>query len=181
MFDASAPPSRPYPGAAAVAGYIGGNTPRVWTPAEWDRFADLLQLPIWVGYQEADPAGHARDAAAAARALGWRAFHQPYWRAIVLDQEAQLDEPWIAAFGHELQQQGYLCWPYNSYSVLAGGGDPPGYSIWLPTWDGVRAVPPYPNVIMAQFAPNVPFDGTEVDLSAVESSCLGSFGEGPRQ
>lgn len=181
MFDASLPPGRPYPGCAAVAGYIGGNTPHVWTLAEWLMFHDLAQLPIWVGYREADPVGHARSAAAAARKRGWAAFHQPKWRAIVLDQETEVDEPWIAAFGHELQAAGFLCWPYNSVSVVAAGGDPAGYSLWLPTWDGVRALPPYPNVVAAQYRADVPFDGTQVDLSVVDSAALASFGHGPRQ
>lgn len=181
MFDAAYPPAAPYPGCAAVAGYIGGNTPHTWARAEWGRFRGLAQLPIWVGYQEGNPVLHAGAAAVAARSLGWRAFHQPEWRAIVLDREAELDEPWIAAFGHELQREGFLCWPYNSYSVLAAGGDPPGYSIWLPTWNDVRTVPPYPNVVAAQFAHDVAWDGTHVDLSVVESAVLGSFGYGPRQ
>lgn len=181
MFDAAFPPSRPYPGCAAVAGYIGGNTPHPWTSAEWQPFKGLAQLPIWVGYQEADPTGHAADAAAAARRLGWDAFHTPAWRAIVLDQEAELDRDWIAAFGHQLQHQGFLCWPYNSGSVLSAGGDPPGYSVWLPTWDDVATIPHLPNVIAAQYRPNVAFDGTAVDLSVVDTSALVSFGYGPRQ
>ena len=53
MFDASTPPSSAPPGYHAVAGYIGGDTPHVWTDAEWKRFGRLRKLPIWV---RSDPA-----------------------------------------------------------------------------------------------------------------------------
>src|SRR5260221_11947368 len=48
MFDASVPPASAPAGYRAVAGYIGGDTPHVWTKAEWRRFHQLPQLPIWV-------------------------------------------------------------------------------------------------------------------------------------
>jgi hypothetical protein len=48
MFDASTPPASAPPGYRAVAGYIGGDTPHVWTDAEWRRFGKLRKLPIWV-------------------------------------------------------------------------------------------------------------------------------------
>jgi hypothetical protein len=41
MFDASTPPASAPPGYRAVAGYIGGDTPHVWTGAEWRRFGKL--------------------------------------------------------------------------------------------------------------------------------------------
>src|SRR5258706_15218366 len=47
MFDASVPPASAPAGYRAVAGYIGGDTPHVWTKAEWRRFDQLPQLPIW--------------------------------------------------------------------------------------------------------------------------------------
>src|SRR6202030_1784840 len=72
MFDAAYPPQRPYPGCQAVAGYIGGNTPHVWTRDEWRRFGGLVQFPIWTGYAEADPAGHGQQCAALMHDLGWR-------------------------------------------------------------------------------------------------------------
>lgn len=178
MFDASRPPGKPVPGCAAVAGYLGGNTPHAWTPDEWRRFSALRQLPIWVGAGEFSPAQHAVTAAAKARELGWLPFHGPKWRAIVLDMEAEADEAWVAMFGRQLQREGFLCWPYMSLSVL--GSNPAGYSVWLPTWNGVPTVPPYPNVIAAQYQPNVPFDGTSVDLSVVDVAALDSFGRGPR-
>lgn len=182
MFDASVPPAAPYPGCQAVAGYIGGNTPHVWTAAEWNRASDggrLAQLPIWVGFGEASPVQHAQQAAAAAVKRGWAAHHAPAWRAIVADVENVAETAWLEQFGAELRQQGFLCWPYMSASVLAS--DPPGYTVWLAAWDGVDDVPPIHDVLAHQYAHDLPWQGTTVDLSAVLPGALVSFGRGPRR
>jgi hypothetical protein len=182
MFDASMPPNVPYPGCGAVAGYIGGNTPHVWSAAEWNRANDggrLAQLPIWVGFGEVSPVEHAQQAAAAAVRLGWVPHHSPAWRAIVADVETVSETGWLEAFGGELRQQGFLCWPYMSLSVLPS--DPPGYTVWLAKWDGIADVPPLHDVIAHQYAHDLPYQGTSVDLSAVDAGVLGSFGRGPRR
>jgi hypothetical protein len=182
MFDASVPPGSPYPGCGAVAGYIGGNTPHVWSAAEWNRASDngrVPVLPIWVGFGQGDPVGHAKDAAAAAVARGWAAHHSPAWRAIVADVEAAQETAWLEAFGTQLRAEGFLCWPYMSASALPS--DPPGYSVWLAEWNGVADVPPVHDVIAHQYAHDLPYQGTTVDLSMVVSVALGSFGVGPRR
>ena len=97
MFDAADPPSSPYPGCQAVAGYIGGNTPHVWTAAEWQRFGHLRQFPIWTGYAEANPAHHGQQAVAAMRARGWAAG-RPDRRAVIVDEETEVNAAWIDAF-----------------------------------------------------------------------------------
>lgn len=181
MFDASSPPGKPYPGCAAVAGYIGGNTPHVWSAAEWNAASDggrLAQLPIWVGFNEGDPVGHGQQAAAAAIRLGWRPHNEPAWRAIVADVEAVSERAWLEAFGTALRQAGFLCWPYMSAVALPS--DPPGYTVWLAQWNGIDNVPAIHDVIGHQYAPDVPYLGTAVDLSAFDSGALVSFGTGPR-
>jgi hypothetical protein len=182
MFDASQPPDKPYPGCHLVAGYIGGNTPHVWTAAEWNRASDdglLPMLPIWVGFGEADPKGHADQAANAAIKLGWAAHHTPAWRAIVADVENVREEAWLLAFGRQLQVRGFLCWPYMSLDALPS--DPPGYQVWAALWDGKADIPPAHDVIAHQYAHDLPWRGTTVDLSAVMSTELASFGHGPRR
>jgi hypothetical protein len=182
MFDASQPPARPYPGCGAVAGYIGGNTPHVWSADEWNEASDrghLYQLPIWVGFGEANPVQHAQQAAAAAVKLGWVPHRVPVWRAIVADVENVAETAWLEAFGAELRQQGFLCWPYMSASVLSS--DPPGYSVWLAQWDGIADVPALHDVIAHQYAHDLPYLGTSVDLSAVLPGVLESFGQGLRR
>lgn len=179
MFDAAHPPATPYPGAAAVAGYIGGRTPHIWTRAEWQRFGHLYQLPIWTADFSQDASRSAAAAADAAEALGWIAHHDPLWRAIVVDGEAVIDEPWIREFGAELQRRGFLCWPYLSLAAIAG--DPRGFSLWLADWDGYTGLEAGPEVIAHQYKPDVPWGGTQVDLSVVSAVVLPSFGVGPRQ
>jgi hypothetical protein len=182
MFDASTPPGQPYPGCAAVAGYIGGNTPHVWSAAEWNAASHngrLPMLPIWVGFGEADPKTHATQAAQAAVRRGWAPHHEPEWRAIVADVEAVSERAWLLAFGEQLQSLGFLCWPYMSAVALPS--DPPGFEVWLAKWDGQNDVPAIHDVIAHQYAHDLPYDGTSVDLSAVESSALASFGHGPRR
>lgn len=182
MFDASVPPGSPYPGCDAVAGYIGGNTPHVWSAAEWNHASDngrLPMLPIWVGFGETDPVGHAKQAAAAAVKLGWAPHHSPSWRAIVADVEAVEETAWLAAFGAQLRAEGFLCWPYMSASALPS--DPPGYTVWLAEWNGADNVPALHDVIAHQYAHDLPYKGTSIDLSAVLSSALVSFGRGPRR
>lgn len=181
-FDAAFPPRAPFPGCAGVCGYVGGNTPHVWTATEWNAASDngrLGQLPIWVGFGEADPAEHARQAAAAATALGWEPFHRPDWRAIVADMEAVSELAWLLAFGDELRRFGFLCWPY--FSEVALPSDPPGFTVWLAEWNGVADVPAIHDVIGHQYAPSVPFDNTQVDLSVFLPATLNSFGWGPRR
>ena len=64
MWDASTPPAVLPPGFDAAAGYIGGDTPHVWTGAEWMRLGSLPKLPIWV--QSGPQAVHAEAEAGAA-------------------------------------------------------------------------------------------------------------------
>lgn len=183
VYDASLPPSSPYPNCQGVAGYIGGNTPHVWSAAEWNAASDngrLAMLPIWVGFGETDPVGHAHQAAAAAVKLGWKDHHQPAWRAISLDVENVSEQAWIRAFGDALRGLGFLCAPYMSASVLPS--DPPGYTVWMALWDGVADIPPVHDVIGHQFAHDLPWRGTVVDISVFSAVFVtASFGRGPRR
>jgi hypothetical protein len=182
MYDASIPPASPYPGCTAVAGYIGGNTPHVWTRRQWNEASDngrLAVLPIWVGFGEGDPVEHGKEAAAAAVARGWVPHHSPRWRAIVADVEALSETEWLEAFGTQLRREGFLCWPYMSAVALPS--DPPGYSVWLAQWNRQADVPPIHDVIAHQYAHDLPYENTSVDLSAVLAGVLDSFGRGPRR
>jgi len=118
MFDASASiPTTVPPGFGAVAGYIGGDTPHVWTPKEWQRFSSLRQFPIWVDDQEtADPIVSGTKAAAAAKKLGWRDDHS---RAIVLDIEQTVKPVWVSKFSQRINTLGYLLIVYGAGDFVA--------------------------------------------------------------
>src|SRR5690349_9762830 len=119
MFDAAYPPASPYPGCQAVAGYVGGNTPHIWTLGEWLRFGHLVQFPIWTGYQEADPYGHAIQCCNAMHALGWNPG-SPERRAVILDEETQVDRAWLDAFAGEVWNSGYQTFIYGSLATVLG-------------------------------------------------------------
>lgn len=181
--DASKPPPRPVPGCGGFAAYIGGSTPHAATAAEWNAASDngrIPVLPIWVRDPLIGPGPQARSAALEAKRLGWAAHHGPpgAWRAIVADVEATFARDWLEAFGDELQAEGFLCWPYMS--AVAFPSDPPGFTAWVAEWDGLFDIPPIHDVIGHQYAHDLPFLGTTIDLSAFEPSALASFGRGPR-
>lgn len=62
MYDDAFPPRHP-PRFPVVAGYIGGDTPHVWTREEWDSQPAPFRLPIFTADNRADsPASAAVDA-----------------------------------------------------------------------------------------------------------------------
>ncbi len=178
-FDASVPPLRPYPGCQAVCGYLGGPTPHAWNLDEWLRFRDLKQSPIWLYDPGADAAQAGREAAAAAKRLGWRPF-APSLRVIWLDMELAENAPWIAAFADAIHAGGFVAGDYRSLSSVVAGGDPRMLGKWVADWDNVAEIE-WPRVVGHQYKANVPFGGTVVDLNVFAGSVLGNFGHGPRR
>lgn len=181
MFDASRPPLEPYPGCAAVAGYIGGATPHVWTLAEWQRFGHLRQLPIWVaGLAGVAPHTQALMAVQAATKLGWQP-HRHERRAIALDLEATVDPLFVRVFGQTCHDAGFSCWPYGSQAFIFGNPTEDGY--WVAAYPGGGPVIDYPgeNAVAHQFAAEVPWQGGAVDLSVISAAGLAHLGRGPRR
>jgi hypothetical protein len=181
MFDAAFPPPEPYPGCQAVAGYIGGRTPHVWTLAEWQRFGRLRQLGIWVadlrpGAPSARPQG--QMAVRAAIALGWRPFAR-HRRAIVIDMELSEDAQFTADFAGEVRKGGFACWPYGSKSAIYSDPAMDGY--WVADWDLVAGLEKMPHAVAHQYRAEVPFAGTKVDLSVLSGEGYARLGRGPRR
>jgi hypothetical protein len=179
-FDASVPPSQPYPGARGVMGYVGGNTPHVWSVAEWRRFEHLYQWPIWVGAGEANPQIHGHQAVDAVTSLGWTP-RLPFdrRRAILLDYETQVDAAWIDAFAHVIWAGGFETMVYGSQSTVVD--NPPKEGRWIALYNGDENIPPDSYALAHQFRANVPFDGTQVDLSVVTAAMVAHAGQGPRR
>jgi hypothetical protein len=177
MFDAAYPPASAFPGCQAVAGYIGGNTPHVWQLSEWDSFADLVQFPIWTGYLEADPGLHAEQCAAAMHALGWKPG-APNRRGVILDEETQVDGPWVDTFAAGIWAAGYQTFVYGSLATVMQ--NPPKEGYLVADWNGIPAIPPYVNVLGCQYEANVAWQGTTVDLSVISYQMLVHGGVGAR-
>jgi hypothetical protein len=178
MFDAAYPPQQPYPGCQAVAGYIGGNTPHVWALDEWLRFSHLVQFPIWTGYAENDAAGHGQQCAATMHRMGWRPGDSNR-RAVILDEETQVDAAWVDAFSTQIWDAGYQTFVYGSLATVLQVPPKEGYLV--ADWTGVPAIPPYHNVVGCQYQANIAWDGTQVDLSVITEAMLAHGGGGPRK
>jgi len=88
MYDASTPPPSP-PRWYCAAGYIGGDTPHVWTREEWEAQPAPARLPIWTRTNAPDEVQAGRDdAAAVLEAL--RALGVPPGATVAVDTETVL-------------------------------------------------------------------------------------------
>lgn len=132
MFDASRPPAIAPGGYRAVAGYIGGDTPHVWTAQEWQRFGNLPKLPIYVRSDPAanDPMANLFEALAQCYRL-----RIPRGTAIVLDLELAVDPVYVNTFYHLARFFGYHVWVYGSASTVFKNPRCDGY--WVADYRGI--------------------------------------------
>lgn len=180
MFDASQPPGSAPPGAECVLGYVGraGETPHVWTPEEWRRFGHLRQFPCWVPDLSNNPVADAREAVAAVEKLGWARLAQPVTRAIILDGEARQFPAWYGEWAAEVTANEYFPVDYGSAAYVGANF---AYSIWAAEWDGIPDLVPGQTVGGTQYAANISWGGTQIDLSVISASMYIRGGEGPRE
>jgi hypothetical protein len=178
-YDASEPPGSPYPGTQAFFGYLGreGFTPHVATLDEWNTAngdGELRSMGIWVPDFSSTPATEAKAAADAAYRLGW---DRERGRFIAVDGETLKKGAWIREFGHRLFEEGFDALDYRS--LLVQLQDPSG----LPEWTAHYAPPPSsftPNQIAVQYAANLPFGDTAVDLSVFGERLWSGLGRNKR-
>jgi hypothetical protein len=179
--DASVAPKSPYPNTDFVAGYIGGNTPHVWTLDEWNTAngaGKLRSLPIWVGYLEDDPLGHAVDAAKKAMSLGWKAYLHRY---IALDKETQEDRKWVLTFAAKLTNLGFLTIEYRSLDPILQDPTPPAIDNWVADWIRHPDLSLVPREEMMQYDHDIPFGNTVVDLDVATDTAFNNMGRGLRR
>lgn len=134
MFDAAYPPGTP-PQVDAVAGYIGGNTPNVWTDAEWasmmTKSGAKYKLPIFVRSTGGDPVA---DAAASVR---WAVAHgQPKGTLIAMDYETRIDATYLNRYDAGIVAGGYKCVVYGSRTAVLQNPKPSG-GYWTATWNNI--------------------------------------------
>jgi len=147
MWDASTPPPNVPPGFDAAAGYIGGDTPHVWTRDEWARLGKLPKLPIWV---QSVPTTAARAQAEAFVALE-QLYHIgcPTGHAVALDLETAVDPAYVTAFGAVMRWAGFRTWVYGSRSTVFGNPALDGY--WVADYTGAPHFPAGPTVRACQW------------------------------
>lgn len=131
MYDAAYPPAHP-PAYPVVAGYLGGDTPHVWTLAEWSHQPARFRLPIWVRSNpgQVDPHTDAVHALAAAHLLG-----VPHGSTIALDFETAIDAAYVKTFDQVLGDAGYKVMLYGSASSVRHNPQPSG-GYWVANWTG---------------------------------------------
>jgi hypothetical protein len=177
QFDAAYPPASAPPGCTIVAGYIGGSEAlNVWTPAEWQRFETLYQVPIWVPDTSGDPKTQASEACAAAKTLGWGPYLS-YRRLIVFDLELAEVPAWYASVAAEVAAQGYQAAAYGSLSTVLANK---AAVVWSADWDGDYALDHGQSIEASQYAADVAWDNTQVDYSAASEWWTTHCGVGRR-
>ena len=131
MFDASVPPASAPVGYKAVAGYIGGDTPHVWTDAEWHRFSKLRKLPIWV---RSDPGFVVPEDDAFAALQRLYDLKVPKGSTIAIDLETAVSFPYVHTFHGVMKWAGYYAWVYGSASTVFENPRADGY--WVADYAG---------------------------------------------
>lgn len=115
MYDAATPPANP-PAWEVVAGYIGGDTPHVWTLAEWNSQPARWRLPIWT---RSNPAGASEGTSEGQAAVAKvKALGMPAGCAIALDLETAVAAAYVTAFDAAVVAGGYKTIEYGSASYV---------------------------------------------------------------
>ena len=163
MWDASTPPASPPAGYDAAAGYIGGDTPHVWTPGEWRRLGTLPKLPIWV---RSNPPASAGAARAQAHSDAFAAIEQLYrigarpGSTVALDLETAISPVYVGAFNDVMRWDGWHVWPYGSRSTVFSNPACAGY--WIADYTGVPHMVAGAQVRATQWTDGALFDKSVV-------------------
>ncbi len=113
MYDASTPPTNP-PHWHVVGGYIGGNTPHVWTRAEWDAQWAPYRLPIFTASNREDTVATAElDAETIHRALAHLLV--PEGVTVCVDTETRVYGPYLSTLNAQVRPYHLLNYGSLSY------------------------------------------------------------------
>jgi len=147
-YDAAYPVSRPPAGAKVVLGYLGGNTPHVWTLAEWKSQGVQFWVGIWT---RSNPGGYNGTTEAAKALAYWHnVIGAPRGTLIALDLETAQDAGFVDAFVAEVARQGDFVVDYGSVGFLFG--NPPGNAGYWPASLGAVNLYNHPHVVATQTA-----------------------------
>jgi hypothetical protein len=124
-------PSDPPPPLDAIAFYIGGEVPHIWSDAEIDAQPARYRLPIFTRINNfGDPAGDATDIVA------WAMAHDlPPGSTVALDLETQQVPSYVAEVDTIVTTAGWVTMVYGSLSTVGGNGHPSG-GLWIADWTG---------------------------------------------
>ncbi|MGH9436820.1 MAG: hypothetical protein ACRD22_02755 [Terriglobia bacterium] len=153
-FDASNPPVSVPSGKSWVAGYIGGDTPHVWTSGEWSRFRRIAKLPVYV-CSDPGQANPTNDAFAALRSL--YDLGVPKGKTLALDLETAVSPSYVKRFYRVIRWGGYWLWIYGSADFVFANPVCSGY--WVADFNGVsNRLYPHKGVVASQYASGSVYD-----------------------
>ena len=145
--DTSKPAHPLPPGFEAVAGYIGGDTPHVWTPQDWLKFRHDRKLPIFVRSQTVGAKGGLDDGFAALEAL--YELGVPKGTYVAYDRETSTDTAATGIFNEVIRWGGYYSLVYGSKDNIFQHPAPYGY--WVADYTGTPHMYPHSGVVMTQY------------------------------
>jgi hypothetical protein len=132
FIDSAYPLDHVVPGAQGVAGYIGGDTPHVWSRADWESQPYQYRLPIFVRSNPvvSDIPGDITDALSQLRTI-----NAPHGTIIALDSETAIDPSYTIPFVVAINAGGYRVMDYGSQQDVFQSKNPDGY-YWGADWTG---------------------------------------------
>lgn len=183
MIDAAVPPSSAPAGIAMVGGYLGRQdyTPHIWTPGQWQPFAEHRQIPFWVPNLRNLPDLEAAAAVSAALALGWAA-HKPASenRVIEFDFETDgtaADREWWAKAATTVEAAGFTGVVYGSLDTVL---ELAASYVHVADWTDVAQLQAGQTLVADQYQAGVPFGGTQIDYSRASRWLYDRAGRGAR-
>jgi hypothetical protein len=129
MWDASTPPVKWPTGFSACAGYIGGDTPHIWSKKEWEQFGRRKKLPIWV---QNHPNVNMAEQEAFAALKRLYEIGCPKGSPVVWDAEGAVDAAYSMTFADVIYWAGYRFWTYGQASSVYKNPLHGGY--WAASW-----------------------------------------------
>jgi peptidoglycan hydrolase-like protein with peptidoglycan-binding domain len=139
-----------------VGGYIGGDTPHVWSLADWNSQHVRFRLPIFV---RSNPAGASAAGDVGAALTQLRALGAPSGILVAWDMETAADAAYIKAVYNLITADGYKLIVYGSQSSVFGNDNPDGL-YWGAEWTSVSGLKP--GDAITQF---VSFNSYDVDTA----------------
>lgn len=167
------------PNTQILAGYVGGDTPHVWLPDEWNEILETQPqtrfLPIYVDSNASFTNGTelAKAAVSAVMDRGWAPF-QPNRRVIVIDCEENTNYQYYAEASDAIWSAGFVMIQYRSAgSVGNQQQNPPDV-----TWVAVPGQPKPSGMIWAGYQYHW---GKEWDLDVFSEFVWNGCGQGLRK
>jgi hypothetical protein len=134
-------------GFEAVAGYIGGDTPHVWTRSEWGGFNGWRKLPIYVASNQPNTNNAGISSALGILDALWNCGPrlplqlEQAGTPVALDLETVVIPDFVTGFAAVMNWAGFQVWPYGSASTLQGNPECQGY--WAADWTNEEHILPW--------------------------------------